>query len=118
MEKRCSRLSVTAEANGLTNSGIRHTLASRLPNYQLHLLFDEIAEEIEPFIDLLAERATSLGGYATGTARMASEHSALPEYPTEAIEGRDHLEALIERFAIYVGRIRAGSDAANDLGAP
>ena len=34
--------------------------------YQLHLLFDEIAEEIEPFIDLLAERVTSLGGYATG----------------------------------------------------
>ena len=41
--------------------------------YQLHLLFDEIAEEIEPFIDLLAERVTLLGGYANGTARMSAE---------------------------------------------
>src|SRR5206468_13031694 len=73
--------------------------------YQLHLLFDEIAGEIEPFIDALAERVTSLGGYATGTARMAAGQSALPEYPTEATEGRDHLKALVERFGLYVGRI-------------
>src|SRR3954451_17516833 len=56
--------------------------------YQLHLLFDETAGAIEPYIDMLAERVTSLGGYATGTNRMSAEHSALPEYPTEAIEGR------------------------------
>ena len=49
--------------------------------YQLHLLFDEIAEEIEPFIDLLAERATLLGGYATGTARMAAEQFDPPRIP-------------------------------------
>jgi starvation-inducible DNA-binding protein len=30
--------------------------------YQLHLLFDEIAAELAGFVDLLAERATSLGG--------------------------------------------------------
>ncbi len=86
--------------------------------YQLHLLFDEIAEEIEPFIDALAERVTSLGGYANGTARMAAENSALPEYPTDATEGRDHIEALVERFGIYVGRIRSGSIEADELGDP
>ncbi len=43
--------------------------------YQLHLLFDEIAGELADFVDLLAERATSLGGYATGTVRMAAENS-------------------------------------------
>jgi putative transposase len=31
MEKGCSRLTVTAVANGLTNPGIRHSLASRPP---------------------------------------------------------------------------------------
>src|SRR5262245_61085534 len=46
--------------------------------YQLHLLFDEIAEELGGFVDLIAERATSLGGYATGTVRMAAESSSLP----------------------------------------
>ena len=55
--------------------------------YQLHLLFDEIAEEIEPFIDLLAERVTLLGGYANGTARMSAENSELPEYPTDGDRG-------------------------------
>ncbi len=86
--------------------------------YQLHLLFDEIAEEIEPFIDLLAERVTLLGGYANGTARMAAEHSDLPEYPTDAVEGREHIEALVERFGQYVGPIRAASIEADDIGDP
>lgn len=86
--------------------------------YQLHLLFDEIAAEVEGFVDLIAERATSLGGYATGTARMAAEHSALPEYPTSAIEGRDHVQALVERFGLYAGRIRQGIEDADDMGDP
>jgi starvation-inducible DNA-binding protein len=86
--------------------------------YQLHLLFDEIAEEIEPFIDLLAERVTLLGGYATGTARMAAKSSGLPEYPTDAIEGREHIDALIERFALYCPKTRAGSIEADEVGDP
>src|SRR6185312_4106658 len=80
--------------------------------------FDEIAGEIEPFVDLLAERATLLGGYATGTARMAAEHSALAEYPTDAIEGRQHLEALVERFGIYCGRIRQAIGDSDEIGDP
>lgn len=86
--------------------------------YQLHLLFDEIAEEIEPFIDLLAERATLLGGYAHGTARMAAEHSSLPEFPTDITEGREYIEALVERFGQYVGPIRQSSQDADEIGDP
>jgi starvation-inducible DNA-binding protein len=86
--------------------------------YQLHLLFDEIAEEIEPFVDLFAERVTLLGGYATGTARMAAESSSLPEYPTDAVEGRDHIEALVERFALFCPKIRQGSLDADEIGDP
>jgi starvation-inducible DNA-binding protein len=86
--------------------------------YQLHLLFDEIAGEIEPFVDLLAERATLLGGYATGTARMAAENSVLPEYPTDAIEGHQHLEALVERFGTYCGRIRQAIEDSDEIGDP
>jgi starvation-inducible DNA-binding protein len=51
--------------------------------YQLHELFDEIAGEIEEYVDMFAERITALGGYAMGTVRMAAENSILPEYPTE-----------------------------------
>jgi starvation-inducible DNA-binding protein len=86
--------------------------------YQLHLLFDETAEAIEPYIDMLAERATSLGGYATGTNRMSAEHSALPEYPTDAVEGRQHLEALVERFGLYAGRIRQAINDSDELEDP
>jgi starvation-inducible DNA-binding protein len=84
--------------------------------YQLHLLFDEIAGELADFVDLLAERATTLGGYATGTVRMAAENSSLPEYPTEISDGTDHVKALVERFGLYAARIRTAIDAAIDLG--
>jgi starvation-inducible DNA-binding protein len=84
--------------------------------YQLHLLFDEIAGELSDFVDSLAERATTLGGYATGTVRMAAEHSSLPEYPTEISEGLDHVKALVERFGLHAARIRSAIDSAIDLG--
>ena len=86
--------------------------------YQLHLLFDETAGEVGEFVDLIAERATSLGGYAMGTARMAAEHSALPEYPVDAVEGMDHVAALVERFAAYAASIRRGVEEADGLGDP
>ena len=86
--------------------------------YQLHLLFDEIAEELEPFIDSLAERATSLGGYANGTARMAAENSILPEFPTGLVTGMDYVEALVERFGLYVGLVREASRDADEIGDP
>jgi DNA-binding ferritin-like protein len=66
--------------------------------YQLHLLFDEIAGEVVEFVDLVAERVTSRGGYASGTVRMAAENSVLPEYPTYITDGLDHVKALVERY--------------------
>ncbi|MBD2099681.1 DNA starvation/stationary phase protection protein Dps [Leptolyngbya sp. FACHB-261] len=84
--------------------------------YQLHLLFDELATEVLGFVDLLAERATTLGGIAQGTARMAAEASALPEYPLGAVEGREHVEALVERYGQYSSRIRTAIDDSDSLG--
>ncbi len=62
--------------------------------YQLHLLFDEIASEVEEFIDLIAERIATLGGKALGTARIAAKESELPEYPFDAVDGTEHVIAL------------------------
>ncbi len=86
--------------------------------YQLHLLFDDIAEEVEGFVDLIAERITSLGGYACGTARMAAENSSLPEYPTDVVHGMEHVAALVERFAIYCANVRRDIDETDKLGDP
>ena len=66
------------------------------PNFfQLHQLFDQLAAELIPYIDLIAERATALGGAAMGTTRMAAANSLLPEYPVEASEGQRHLNRTV-----------------------
>jgi starvation-inducible DNA-binding protein len=84
--------------------------------YQLHLLFDEISGEIEEYTDMVAERITTLGGYANGTARAAAQNSVLPEYPSEAIGSVEHLNALAERLAQYAKLVRDGIAKTAELG--
>src|SRR5262249_23930489 len=47
----------------------------------LHELFDQLNEDVEDYVDDIAERAVQLGGVAEGTARMAAKRSSLAEYP-------------------------------------
>lgn len=74
--------------------------------YQLHLLFDELATEMEDYADMLAERITALGGMAQGTIRMAAKATELPEFPTDIFDGMDFVVALAERFAQFGGECR------------
>ena len=58
------------------------------PNFiALHELFDKINEDVEDYVDDIAERAIQLGGVAEGTARMGAKRSSLPEYPVHAADG-------------------------------
>ena len=84
--------------------------------YQLHLLFDEIASELLEYVDELAERVTALGGTAFGTVRSCAVTSRLEEYPTDILEGLDHIAALAERFAAYGQFLREDIDKSDDLG--
>ncbi|MEH2453692.1 DNA starvation/stationary phase protection protein Dps [Nostoc sp.] len=84
--------------------------------YQLHELFDELAGELEEYIDLVAERVTALGGYALGTVRSAASDSILPEYPFDILDGKEHVTALADRFAPYAKHIREAIAKTNDLG--
>lgn len=93
-----------------------HWNVKGLDFYQLHELFDEMATELEEFIDLIAERATALGGTAMGTARMAVADSILPEYPIEVVDGIDHIVALADRYAPYAKMLRHGIDQTGELG--
>ena len=61
--------------------------------WQLHKLFDEVAERASEWVDELAERVTALGGYATGTVRMAASASSLPEFPTDITDSMDYVKA-------------------------
>src|SRR6059058_3490980 len=56
---------------------------------QLHELYDTVAAVVLEFVDMIAERATTLGGLALGTARMAASASTLEEYPLDAVDGMD-----------------------------
>lgn len=84
--------------------------------FQLHELFDKLASELEDFVDLLAERVTALGGTALGTARLAASASRLPEYPVDAVGGRQHVEALATRFAALAKTTRAAIDSSAECG--
>jgi starvation-inducible DNA-binding protein len=84
--------------------------------YQLHELFDEMATELEEYIDLVAERVTTLGATAMGTARIAAAQSILPEYPYDIVDGVEHVTALAERYAPYAAHLRAAIDKTAELG--
>ncbi|HZQ92694.1 MAG TPA: DNA starvation/stationary phase protection protein Dps [Terriglobales bacterium] len=86
--------------------------------YQLHLLFDEVAGHLEEHTDLLAERATALGGTALGTARNAAAASTLPEYPQEAVDGPEHVRALAARLAQLAATVRDAINKSAEWGDP
>jgi starvation-inducible DNA-binding protein len=79
--------------------------------FQLHELFDKLANELD-FADLLAERITALGGLARGTVRMASAVSRLPEFPAEVFVDLAVVEALSSRYANLAATTRAASTVA------
>jgi len=93
-----------------------HWNVKGLDFYQLHELFDEMAGELEEYIDLIAERVTALGGVAMGTARVAVSVSQLPEYPFDVLDGKDHITALADRYAPYGRLIRTAIGKTDELG--
>src|SRR4051794_34078602 len=84
--------------------------------WQLHKLFDEVAAEVAEWVDEIAERVTALGGYATGTVRMAVESTELPEFPTDITEGMDYVGAVVERLSQFTNIAREAIDQTEKLG--
>jgi starvation-inducible DNA-binding protein len=82
----------------------------------LHELFDDIATHADDAADLLAERATALGGVALGTARLVASTSSLAEYDLNAVTGEQHLKALSKSLAAVANASRAGIDQSGQLG--
>ena len=84
--------------------------------WQLHELFDEVAGEAAEWADLCAERVTALGGFATGTVRMAAATSALPEFPSDITDSMDYVRAVAARLAAFTNSAREAIDATDKLG--
>ena len=87
------------------------------PNFiGLHELFDKINEEVEDYVDDIAERAVQLGGFAEGTVRVVAKQSNLKEYPLNVSDGHAHVDALSSALAAFGLQARKAINDANDLG--
>jgi starvation-inducible DNA-binding protein len=84
--------------------------------WQLHKLFDDVAGEAAAWADLCAERVTALGGYATGTVRMAAAASSLPEFPTRITDSIAYVKAVASRLATFTNSARAAIEETDKLG--
>jgi starvation-inducible DNA-binding protein len=82
----------------------------------LHKLFDDINEDVEGYVDLLAERVVQLGGTAEGTARIVARRSTLDEYPQALASGEGHVDALSSALAAFGSGIRKAIEQADRLG--
>jgi starvation-inducible DNA-binding protein len=83
----------------------------------LHELFDKVNDDVEEYVDLLAERAVQLGGAVEGTARSVAKRSTLAEYPLKGGSGRQHADALSSALAAFGKVMRKAieeSDSVND----
>src|SRR5262252_1219968 len=81
----------------------------------LHELFDKVNEDVEDYVDDIAERAVQLGGVAEGTARMSASRSSLADYPAKAVDGRSHVAALSSALAAFGAAARIGNDQADEM---
>lgn len=81
--------------------------------FQLHELYDKLAEELEDFADVIAERATALGGMAMGTVRMAAASSRLPEADPNAVSELDTVNELVKLYAVFGKNVRKAADDAD-----
>jgi starvation-inducible DNA-binding protein len=81
----------------------------------LHELFDKINEDVEDYVDEIAERVVQLGEIAYGTARSVAQRSQQKEYPLTISSGRDHVEAVANALATFGKAARAAIDSSDEL---
>jgi starvation-inducible DNA-binding protein len=81
----------------------------------LHRLFDDVAEDVDYYADLVAERVVQLGGVAEGTVRVAAQRSTLLDYPMTIALGHEHVAALSDVLAQIARTARITMEEMNEL---
>ena len=82
----------------------------------LHLLFDQLHDEVDGHADLLAERVAAFGETAEGTLQQSVTATTLPPYPVDANTEHAHLEALGHALTAFASKARAGIQDTTDAG--
>ena len=87
------------------------------PNFiALHEMIDGFRTEIDTHVDTMAERVVQLGGTAFGSTQVVAGATTLAPYPTDIHKTKDHLAALIERYAKLGSALRTAIDATAEAG--
>src|SRR5262245_52741921 len=81
----------------------------------LHKLFDDVNEDAEGYVDLIAERVVQLGGIAEGTIGVVEERSKLPDYPLGLATGAEHVAALSDALSAFGRAARITIEEMNEL---
>ncbi len=84
--------------------------------FQLHELFDKVAETAESAVDEIAERAVALGGTAEGTIEAVAKATTLPPYALNVKDGRGHVERIAQALANFGEQARDAIERADQLG--
>ena len=81
---------------------------------QLHALFDQFADQTREYMDLVAERAVTIGGTARGTIQAAVEGSVLPPFPVDDRDEMRLVTELVSRVDALTAELRKAMDASAD----
>ena len=82
----------------------------------IHEMLEDLRADVDKAVDLIAERATALGGTAFGTVQSTAAATKLAPYPTDIHAIDDHLKALIERVAMSTNAMRKNVDETDEAG--
>ena len=82
----------------------------------VHELLDQLRDDVDEHVDIIAERVAQLDGIALGTLQTVGKSSKLAPYPTYIRKVADHLGALVERYADVSKSTRESIDKADEAG--
>ncbi len=82
----------------------------------LHELFDQVATQVEGFVDQIAERAVQLNAPAQGLLTDVAKHSSLAPFPAGFQDGAKCIKLLSAALAKAADVNRAAIDTSDELG--